>query len=83
MEQMGTIRCGGVPMAILVQMAMTSQALSRFGSDELKKQFLAPSIAGDFVACVGVSEPGNYVSFLYSSVTERWTKNVSSTLLKI
>lgn len=29
-----------------------------FGSEELKRQFLAPSIAGDFVACVGISEPG-------------------------
>lgn len=61
MEELGTVKCGGVPMALLVQMAMTSQALSRFGSDELKKEFLAPSIAGDFVACVGVSEPGMYL----------------------
>lgn len=27
-----------------------------FGSDELKKEFLAPTIAGDVVACLGVSE---------------------------
>ncbi|CAL8089782.1 unnamed protein product [Orchesella dallaii] len=58
MEELGTIRCAGVPMAILVQMAMTCQALHRFGSDELKKEFLVPSISGDFVACVGVSEAG-------------------------
>lgn len=30
----------------------------RFGSHELKKQFLVPTIAGDFVACLGVSEAG-------------------------
>ncbi|CAN7985213.1 unnamed protein product, partial [Ixodes pacificus] len=29
----------------------------RYGSDELRKQFLAPSIAGDLIGCVGVSEP--------------------------
>ena len=29
---------------------------ARFGSDELKREFLAPSIAGDVVACLGVSE---------------------------
>ena len=29
-----------------------------FGSDELKRQFLAPAIAGDTVSCIGVSEPG-------------------------
>jgi len=57
LEELGTIKCGGVPMAIAVQMAMTQQALHRFGSDELKKEFMAPSIAGDYVACIGVSEP--------------------------
>lgn len=30
----------------------------RFGSDELKKEFLLPSIMGDMVACLGVSEVG-------------------------
>ena len=29
----------------------------RFGSDELKREFLAPSISGDVVASIGVSEP--------------------------
>jgi len=57
-EALGQIRCGGVPMAIGVQTDMATPALARFGSDELRRQFLAPSIAGDFVACVGVSEPG-------------------------
>jgi citronellyl-CoA dehydrogenase len=57
-ETLGQIRCGGVPMAIGVQTDMATPALSRFGSDELRKEFLAPSIAGDYVACIGVSEPG-------------------------
>jgi len=57
-EELGGIHAGGVGMAIGVQTDMATPALARFGSDELKKQFLAPSIAGDFVACVGVSEPG-------------------------
>ena len=30
-----------------------------FGSAELKKEFLAPSVAGDVVACLGVSEVGS------------------------
>ncbi len=37
---------------------MAVPALARFGSDELKKEFLAPSIAGDVLACLGVSEVG-------------------------
>ncbi|XP_069504573.1 probable acyl-CoA dehydrogenase 6 [Ambystoma mexicanum] len=57
-EELGNIRCGGVPMAIGVQSDMATPALARFGSDELKRQFLAPSITGDLVACLGVSEVG-------------------------
>jgi citronellyl-CoA dehydrogenase len=57
-ETLGQIRCGGVPMAIGVQTDMATPALARFGSDELRKEFLAPAIAGDLVTCIGVSEPG-------------------------
>ena len=56
-ETLGHIHCGGVPMAIGVQTDMATPALARFGSDELRAQFLAPAISGDAVACVGVSEP--------------------------
>ena len=37
---------------------MATPALARFGSDEVRREFLSPAIAGDAVACVGVSEPG-------------------------
>ncbi|MDO9291004.1 MAG: acyl-CoA dehydrogenase family protein [Hydrogenophaga sp.] len=57
-EALGHIHCGGVPMAIGVQTDMATPALARFGSDELRAQFLAPAIAGDMVGCIGVSEPG-------------------------
>lgn len=56
-ETLGHVNCGGVPMAIGVQTDMATPALARFGSDALRHQFLAPAIAGDMVACVGVSEP--------------------------
>lgn len=57
-ETLGHVHCGGVPMAIGVQTDMCTPALARFGSEELKAQFLAPAIAGDAVGCIGVSEPG-------------------------
>ncbi len=57
-EELGNIACGGVPMAIGVQTDMATPALARFGSDEVRKEFLTPSITGDFVACLGVSEFG-------------------------
>ncbi len=57
-EELGAIACGGVGMGIGVHTDMATPALNRFGSDHLKRNFLAPSIAGDVVACLGVSEPG-------------------------
>ena len=57
-ETLGHIHCGGVPMAIGVQTDMCTPALARYGSDELKRDFLAPALAGDMVGCIGVSEPG-------------------------
>ncbi len=57
-EEMGAVECGGVPMAVGVHTDMCTPALNRFGSDQLKRDFLAPAIAGDMVGCVGISEPG-------------------------
>jgi len=57
-EELGYIRCGAIPMSIAVQTDMATPALARFGSHELKRDFLQPSVMGDLVACLGVSEPG-------------------------
>ncbi len=55
-EELGHIHCGGVPMAIGVQTDMCTPALARFGSEQLCERFLRPSILGDLVGCIGVSE---------------------------
>jgi citronellyl-CoA dehydrogenase len=57
-EALGSCRCGGVPLAIGVQTDMATPALARIGSAELQREFLAPAVAGEMVACIGVSEPG-------------------------
>jgi len=57
-EELGHIKCGAIPMSIAVQTDMSTPALARFGSEYLKKEFLQPSIHGDVVSCLGVSEPG-------------------------
>lgn len=57
-EELGRVKCGGIPMAIGVQTDMATPALARFGSDELRREFLAPTIAGDMVVSIGISEPG-------------------------
>ncbi len=57
-EALGNATCGGVPMAIGVHTDMCTPALARFGTDDLRREYLAPAIAGDMVGCIGVSEPG-------------------------
>jgi len=57
-EALAEIDCGGVPMAIGVQTDMATPALARHGSDELRREFLAPAISGEQVASIGVSEVG-------------------------
>ena len=55
-EALGYAADLGVITAIGVQPDMATPALDRYGSDELKKEFLEPSISGDFVSAVAVSE---------------------------
>ncbi len=57
-EALGRVTAGGVAMAIGVQTDMCTPALAKFGSAELKEEYLRPSIAGERVGCIGVSEPG-------------------------
>ena len=57
-EELGRIRCGGVGMAIGVQTDMATPALAKFGSDELRREFLSPAISGEYVCSIAVSEPG-------------------------
>jgi citronellyl-CoA dehydrogenase len=57
-QALGNCICGGVPMGIGVQTDMATPALARFGSNELKKEYLAPAIAGDMVVSIAVSEAG-------------------------
>ena len=87
-ETVGTIHCGALPMAIGVQTDMATPALARFGNDDVRERFLRPSIAGEYVACLGVSEPsaGSDVSGIRTTAikdgedyvingTKMWTTN--------
>lgn len=56
-EAVGEIPAFGLHLAIGIQAVMSTPALARYGSDELKQEFLRPTIAGEKVVCLGVSEP--------------------------
>ncbi len=57
-EELGHIHAGGIASALGVQTDMATPALARHGSDALRREYLAPAIAGDMVASLGVSEIG-------------------------
>jgi len=55
-EELGTCASGSIPMALGVLTDMATPALARWGSHELKQEFLAPVIAGEQIASIAVSE---------------------------
>merc|ERR1712198_731273 len=58
LEAMGHSQSPGATMAIGVQTDCSTPALANYGSDHLKRTYLAPAIAGDMVTSIAVSEPG-------------------------
>jgi citronellyl-CoA dehydrogenase len=56
-EELGKTTCAGVPMGIAVHTDMCTPALAEHGSDALRRQFLTPSLTGELVGCIGVTEP--------------------------
>ena len=57
-EALGYTHSQGIGMAISVQTDMATPALAIHGSDTLRRNYLAPAIAGDMVVSIGVSEAG-------------------------
>ena len=56
-EELGKADGAGVPLAIAVQATMSTPSLAQYGSDELKRTYLAPALRGEMVTSVAVSEP--------------------------
>jgi alkylation response protein AidB-like acyl-CoA dehydrogenase len=57
-EELARSQNAGVNMALLVQSQMATPIINEIGSDEQKREFLAPALAGEKIAALGVSEPG-------------------------
>ncbi len=57
LEELAKADCGGVPAGIVSHTDICTPALAKHGSDALKAQYLAPSIRGEMVGCIGVTEP--------------------------
>jgi citronellyl-CoA dehydrogenase len=57
-EELVRIGAAGVGMGLLVQSDMATPCINDLGTKEQKAEFLAPALAGDKIAALGVSEPG-------------------------
>jgi alkylation response protein AidB-like acyl-CoA dehydrogenase len=56
-EEMPKANCGGLSMAIAVQTDMATPPVHLFGTEEQKRNYLAPAIKGEKIACLGITEP--------------------------
>ncbi|MDP6934428.1 MAG: acyl-CoA dehydrogenase family protein, partial [Myxococcota bacterium] len=57
-EELARAKNGGVVMSILVHTDMATPVIHEIGTPEQKEEFLAPAIAGEKIAALGVTEPG-------------------------
>jgi citronellyl-CoA dehydrogenase len=57
-EELCRTKMAGLNMSIMVQSDMATPVINDLGTDEQKKEFLAPAIRGDKIAALGVTEPG-------------------------
>ena len=56
-EELGRADNAGVTMGISVHTDMATPSLAEFGSEDLKRRYLAPAIAGEMVSAIAVTEP--------------------------
>lgn len=57
-EELAKCGLGGLVMSVLVQSDMGTGPLNIIGSDEIKREYLAPAIKGEKIAALGITEPG-------------------------
>jgi citronellyl-CoA dehydrogenase len=85
-EELARCDNAGVTMGISVHTDMATPSLAEFGSDDLKRRFLAPSIAGEVVSAIAVTEPdaGSDVAAIKTRAVrdgDEWVINGSKTYI--
>jgi alkylation response protein AidB-like acyl-CoA dehydrogenase len=87
-EEIGAARSGGLAMGIAVHTDMATPPVHLFGTEEQKQRYLVPSIKGERISCLGITEPdaGSDVSGIRTravrdEVTGEWVINGSKTYI--
>lgn len=58
LEELAHARNGGVVMSIFVHTEISTPIIQEIGTEEQKKEFLEPAIAGERLGALGITEPG-------------------------
>src|SRR3954467_2250637 len=56
-EEMGGSHSGGLTMGVAVHTDMATPPIFLFGTEEQKQEYLVPSIKGEKISCLGITEP--------------------------
>lgn len=72
LEELQRINSGGFAAAIWAHAYLAMTHVNKEGSDDIKKKYLAPSIAGEKIGCLCISEPfgGSDVAAMRSTAKE-------------
>jgi alkylation response protein AidB-like acyl-CoA dehydrogenase len=85
-EEMVHANCGGLAMGVAVQTDMVTPPIHQLGTEEQRRRYLVPSIAGEKIGCLGITEPdaGSDVSGIRTRAVrdgDEWVINGSKTFI--
>ena len=85
-EELVHADCGGLAMGLAVHTDMATPPILAFGSEEQKQAYLVPSIRGEKISCLGITEPdaGSDVSGIKTRAVrdgDEWVVNGSKTYI--
>jgi alkylation response protein AidB-like acyl-CoA dehydrogenase len=85
-EEIVHSNCGGLAMGVAVHTDMATPPIHAFGSEEQKQAYLVPSIRGEKISCLGITEPdaGSDVSGIKTRAVrdgDEWVINGSKTYI--
>jgi alkylation response protein AidB-like acyl-CoA dehydrogenase len=85
-EEIVHSNCGGLAMGVAVHTDMATPPVHIFGTEEQKQAYLVPSIRGEKISCLGITEPdaGSDVSGIKTRAVrdgDEWVINGSKTYI--
>jgi citronellyl-CoA dehydrogenase len=85
-EEMAGAHSGGLAMGVAVHTDMATPPILAFGTEEQKQRYLAPSMRGEKISCIGITEPdaGSDVAGIKTRAVrdgDEWVINGSKTYI--